>query len=160
MIRVSTKTGWPKISTFTALFQYIPEKFSTSTEKFSTLHLTKFEKISKIWISRSNCNKYDKNMKKFPDLLAAFPPFFSASGPPLKNQYYFRTFRKFWTCRHPDDPQWWPKLYSLLSTNRQCRKNRDDESHPGQNTQLTLWIAYRPLEWQHSMAGLLCLRKL
>lgn len=40
--------------------------------------------------------------KKTPDFVAKFLLFFSTSRPPLKKQYYFRTFRKFRTCRHPD----------------------------------------------------------
>ena len=67
---------------------------------FQYLQLTKFEKFQKFMFLAQIATESTKT-EKIPDLLTEFPHFFSTSGPPLKNQYYFRTFRKFRTCRHP-----------------------------------------------------------
>ena len=103
---MSTETGWPKISTFTVLLQYILKKCSTSsTEKFSTFSIPstdEIRKMSKIWISRS------------------FQYFRSA----LENSGHFRTSRKFRTSRHPELLKKFIPAHFLAVGNTLTRSNR------------------------------------
>ena len=94
--RVSTKTDWSEISKY--FFGAFPRNSVPSQQKnselFQYLQLTKFEKFQFL-------AQIATKMTKIPDLFAEFPHFFSTTGPPLKNQYYFRTFWKYRSCTHP-----------------------------------------------------------
>lgn len=94
-VRVSTRTGWSKISTFKVLLQHIPKKFSIPLQQnnsvlFQCRQLTKFEEFQIFAFLAQIATKMTKNLRKFRTFLQNFRT-------ALKNRYYFRTFRKIRT---------------------------------------------------------------